>query len=96
MAKNESLTKKTVVKKIIILFLIILLSLIILILSVSNTITKERHLPKLLIEKQELAVRGTIYSQDNFKLSSSKKLYKATIDTRCLDPDKKSLFIKLF
>jgi cell division protein FtsI (penicillin-binding protein 3) len=96
MTKNKIKNNVTVTKKIIILFFIIVFALFILILSVSNTITKDRHLPKLLIEKNELAVRGTIYSKDNFKISSSKKLYKATIDTRCLDLDKRALFVKLF
>ena len=47
-------------------------------------------------EKNELAVRGDIISEDNFKIASSKKLYRASIDTRHLDPDKKELFLTLF
>ncbi len=96
MPTKETQTTKNKTKKIAILFLLIFASLVILLLSVSKTMSNNRHLPSLMIEKQELSVRGTIYSADNFKLSSSQKLYKATIDTRSLDPDKKSLFIKLF
>jgi len=84
------------IKKITILFLFISLALFILIFSVSNTMSNYRRLPKLLSSKQELAVRGDIISSDNFKISSSKKLYKASIDTRFLDLNKKDLFIKLF
>lgn len=96
MSPKETQTTKTKTKKIVILFIFIFVSLLVLMLSVSKTISSDRHLPTLMIEKQELSVRGTIYSADNFKLSSSQKLYKATIDTRSLDPNKKSLFIKLF
>ena len=83
-------------KKIIILFVIIFLFLMIFLISILSTVTKERHLPSLKIEKKELAVRGDIISSDNFKISSSKKLYKASLDTRFLNEDKKELFISLF
>lgn len=91
---NNNKIDKT--KKIAILFMFIALSLLILIFSVSNTMTNYRRLPKLLTSKTELAIRGDIVSSDNFKISSSKKLYKAAIDTRFLDLNKKELFIKLF
>ena len=84
------------IKKITILFLLIAFALSILVFSVSNTMSNYRRLPKLLTSKKELAVRGDIISSDNFKISSSKKLYKASIDTRFLDLNKKDLFIKLF
>ncbi|RXJ95719.1 cell division protein FtsW [Malaciobacter molluscorum] len=83
-------------KKIAILFLLILLFLIILVFSIANTMTKDRRMPSLQITKKELAVRGDIVSSDNFKIASSKKLYKASIDTRFLDLNKKELFLKLF
>jgi cell division protein FtsI (penicillin-binding protein 3) len=67
-----------------------------LVISVYHAATNQRKLPSLESSKQELAVRGDIISKDNFKIASSKKLYKASIDTRYLDLDKKELFIKLF
>lgn len=91
--KIENINKT---KKIVILFLLILLFLIILVFSIANTMTNERRLPSLQSSKKELAVRGDIVSADNFKIASSKKLYKASIDTRHLDLDKKELFLKLF
>lgn len=91
--KIENINKT---KKIVILFLLILLFLIILVFSVANTITDKRRLPSLQSSKKELAVRGDIVSADNFKIASSKKLYKASIDTRFIDLDKKELFLKLF
>lgn len=84
------------VKKIVILLGLIALSLLILYSSIFMTTAKKRDLPKLQSSKKELAIRGNIISSDNFKISTSKKLYKASIDTRYLDTDKKELFIKLF
>ena len=93
-SKNIEKIDKT--KKIVILFSLIFLCLTILMISVFRTITENRHLPSLKGEKSELAVRGDIVSSDNFKIASSKKLYKASIDTRYLDPAKKELFLNLF
>ncbi len=92
--QNQEKISKT--KKIAFLFLFLSLLLIVLIFSVYNSATKERRLPSLETTKSELAVRGNIISNDNFKISSSKKVFKATIDTRFLDLDKKELFIELF
>ncbi|RXJ90128.1 cell division protein FtsW [Arcobacter sp. CECT 8983] len=84
------------IKKIVILFFFILFLIIILITSVYFTINNERDLPRLETSKKELSVRGEIISADNFKITSSKKIYKASIDSRYLDKNKKELFIKLF
>lgn len=91
--KNERIDKT---KKIVILFSLIFLFLTILMISVFRTITEKRHLPSLMGEKTELAVRGDILSEDNFKIASSKKVFKAAIDTRHLDPNKEELFLNLF
>lgn len=93
-SKNIEKIDKT--KKIVILFSLIFFCLTILIISVFRTIAEKRHLPSLKGSKSELAVRGDIISADNFKIASSKKLYKASIDTRHLDPEKKELFLNLF
>ncbi|MFA7084122.1 MAG: penicillin-binding protein 2 [Arcobacteraceae bacterium] len=92
--KNQENNDKT--RRIIYLFCFLLLLLVILIFSVYNSATKKRRLPSLETTKKELAVRGDIISSDNFKISSSKKVYKAIIDTRFLDLDKKDLFVQLF
>ena len=94
MSSNE--IKITRTKKIAILLFSLLLLLVVLIVSAINTISSERNLPSLLTTKKELAIRGNILSSDNFKISTSKKLYKASIDTRSIDPNKKELFINLF
>lgn len=83
-------------KKVFILIFFIALALLILVMSVTNTMTSYRHIPTLLTTKKEISIRGEVISSDNFKISSSKKLYKAVIDTRSIDPNKKELFIKLF
>lgn len=93
-SNNTEKINKT--KKIAILFMLIFFFLLILLLSVSKTISDYRRLPTLQSEKKELSVRGDIISADNFKIASSKKLYKASIDTRHLAEDKKELFLQLF
>ena len=93
-SKNIEKIDKT--KKIVILFSLIFFCLAILVISVFRTIAEKRHLPSLRGIKSELAVRGDVVSADNFKIASSKKLYKASIDTRHLDPSKKELFLNLF
>ena len=84
------------IKKILILIGLILIAFTILLFSIFNTINKSRDLPSLLTTKKDLAVRGNIYSADNFKIGTSRKIFSASIDTRSLDPDKKELFITLF
>ena len=88
--------KDNKIKKIVILFLFILFLLSILLFSVFDTMKNFRRLPSLETSKKELSVRGDIISSDNFKITTSKKIYKASIDTRHLDENKKELFIKLF
>ncbi|MFA9374049.1 MAG: peptidoglycan D,D-transpeptidase FtsI family protein [Poseidonibacter sp.] len=70
--------------------------LIIFIISVFNTIKNDRRVSFINTVKKELAIRGDIISSDNFKIATSKKLYKVSIDTRYLDLNKKELFINLF
>jgi cell division protein FtsI (penicillin-binding protein 3) len=58
--------------------------------------TDSRKLPKLVISESDKALRGSILSAQGFKIATSKKLYKAVVDTRNIDPNKKELFIELF
>lgn len=84
------------VRKIFSILALIFLAFSILVFSVSNTMHQDRDLPSLSTTKKDLAVRGNIYSADNFKIGTSRKIYSASIDTRCLDPDKQDLFATLF
>ena len=94
MSSTKKLSQR--LRKIFILLILIFILFGILIYSVSNTISQDRDLPSLLTTKKDLAVRGNIYSSDNFKIGTSKKIYSASIDTRSLDENKKELFITLF
>ena len=93
---NISEERDPKVKKLFYLALLIIICLIVLINTIFTTIKSDRKLPRINITKNELGVRGDIFSSDNFKITTSKKLYKASIDTRYLDINKKELFIKLF
>lgn len=82
--------------KILVLFGFLLLGFFLFLSTVYYTILTDRKLPTLQTKKVESAIRGAIYSQDGFVLASSKKLYKAIVNTYNIDPDKKELFINLF
>ena len=57
---------------------------------------KPRHMPSLYAKESSRASRGNIISADGFHLATTKKLYKAIVNTRYIDPEKKELFIQLF
>jgi cell division protein FtsI (penicillin-binding protein 3) len=57
---------------------------------------KPRDLPSLYTKDSSKAVRGSIISADGFHIATTKKLYKAIVNTHYIDPDKKELFIELF
>ena len=59
-------------------------------------ITTARQSLTLTTTKTDIAIRGDIYSSDDFTLASSQKLYKVSVNTASINPDKKELFIKLF
>ncbi|NWF66676.1 MAG: penicillin-binding protein 2 [Campylobacterales bacterium] len=84
------------VNKIAVVFVFILIGFLIFISAISYTTTSDRKLPSTHTKKVDVAQRGSILSYDNFTLSSSQKLYKASIHTKTIDPDKKELFINLF
>jgi len=60
------------------------------------TVIKPRHLPSLYSKTTSKAQRGSIISADGFHLATTKKLYKAVVNTYYIDPQKKDLFIQLF
>ncbi|MEA1915143.1 MAG: penicillin-binding protein 2 [Campylobacterota bacterium] len=93
-------------RKFIYLFLVFIILLILLIFSIVSTVQSDRKV-SLTYGKKEISVRGDIFCHDKeydtlkhnkttFTVAQSKKMYKAVIDTRYLDPNKKNLFIKLF
>ena len=90
MSQNSSQSKVYVV------FLLIVLGIFIFLTVIFYRSSIERHLPKLQSSDYTSAMRGSILSQDGFSLASSQKLFKAMVDTRNIDPNKKELFIKLY
>ncbi len=82
--------------KITFIFFIILFFFLILIGALVHIATSDKKLPRLTMTERDKALHGSILSRNNFTIASSKKLYKAVIDTRNIDPAKKELFITLF
>jgi len=90
---NQNESKKF---KITFIFFLILFFFIILIGALVHIATSDKRLPRLTMTETDKALHGDILSRNNFTISSSKKLYKAVVDTRNIDPAKKELFIELF
>jgi cell division protein FtsI (penicillin-binding protein 3) len=83
-------------KKILLLYVLITIAFIVFLSVMLVTVLKSRHMPSLYAVESSKASRGAIISADGFHLATTKKLYKAVVDTRYIDPQKKELFIKLF
>ncbi len=83
-------------KKIVTLFLLIIIGFIIFLSVMFYTAVRDRHLPSKYTSESTKAQRGNIISQDGFHIATTRKLYKATVNTRNIDPNKKELFIQLF
>ncbi|MRI84094.1 MAG: penicillin-binding protein 2 [Nitratiruptor sp.] len=77
------------------LFLLFVLGILIFLLAVVKIVVEDRKLPKLVITDKNRAVRGSIISADGYQLTYSNKLYKVAVNTRCIDPAKRDLFINL-
>lgn len=90
---NVELNKK---KKIVILFLLITFAFAVFALVMASKALGERHTPRLYTSATTKAMRGSIVSADGFHIATTRKLYKATVDTRNIDPGKKELFVQLF
>ena len=83
-------------EKIAFLFFILLLFFLIFLGAIFYWALIERKLPTLQKTTIDSALRGDIVSKNNYTIATSKKLYKAIIDTRNIDKDKKELFLKLY
>lgn len=88
-------TIKNRVSKVAFAFCMALFFMILFLLS-TFFLTSERHIPNTKKEQYFSALRGDIITSDNFIVSSSRQIYRAEIDIRSLNPDKKDLFLKLF
>lgn len=83
-------------KKILLLYVLISLAFLVFLSVMLLMATKARNMPSLYTVESSKAQRGSIISADGFHIATSKKLYKAIVDTRYIDPNKKELFVKLF
>jgi len=83
-------------KKIFLLYVLIVIAFIVFLSVILFTVLNSRNVPSLYTVETSRASRGSIISADGFHLGTTKKLYKAVVDTRYIDPNKKELFIKLF
>lgn len=83
-------------KKIFLLYSLITVGFLIFLTVMLLTTLKFRHLPSLYTKDSSKAVRGSIISADGFHIATTKKLYKAVVNTHYIDPQKKDLFIELF
>lgn len=83
-------------KKIILLFLMIAFAFIAFALVMAGKALGKRHTPRLYTSSTTKAMRGSILSADGFHIATTRKLYKATVDTRSIDPGKRELFVQLF
>ncbi len=83
-------------KKILFLFAILLFGFAIFLSVMFLNAFKSRKTPSLFTSESTKAQRGSIISADGFHIATTKKLYKAMVNTKNIDPQKKELFIELF
>ena len=83
-------------KKILLLYILIGLAFAVFLSVMLLNAVKSRHTPSLHAKESSKAGRGSIISADGFHIATTKKLYKAVVNTRYIDPQKKDLFVELF
>lgn len=82
--------------KVLILFGLIVFGFVVFLSVMLINVIKPRHTPSIYTSESSRAQKGSIISADGFHIATTKKLYKAVVNTRYIDPQKKELFIKLF
>ncbi|MDY0237830.1 MAG: penicillin-binding protein 2 [Campylobacterales bacterium] len=92
--KQESADKKKA--KILLLFALITIAFVIFVAILLYWAQIDRKLPRLQTSESSTALRGDIISSDGFTIARSQKLYKAMVDTRNINKDKKDIFVKLY
>lgn len=83
-------------KKILLLYALVAIGFLIFLSVMLATALKSRDLPSLYAYKSSKAKRGSIISADGFHIATTKKLYKAVVNNKYIDPNKEQLFIQLF
>jgi len=82
--------------KIAITFVFFVFAILIFVGAVLKIIVEDRKLPNLWASDKNRAIRGSIISKDGYQIVYSNKLYKVAVNTRCIDPKKRNLFVRLF
>lgn len=82
--------------KILVLFILLFLGFFAFLSKMLHTAISDRAIPSIYSSDSKKAQRGSIISADGYHIATTQKLYKAVVDTRSIDPDKKELFIELF
>ena len=90
------MTSRNKSKKILVLFLFLIVGFILFLSAQFYTVVHERRTPSLFTSDEKRAERGEILSADGYHIATTQQLYKAVVNTKNIDPDKKELFIKLF
>jgi len=88
--------KKNKSKKIFLIYTLLAFGFVIFLSAMLVIVLKSRTLPSKTAQKSSKAHRGDIISADNFHLATTQKLYKAVVNTRYIDPQKRDLFVSLF
>jgi cell division protein FtsI (penicillin-binding protein 3) len=94
--ENSRVMRQRRSNKLLMLYILFLLLVAAFLFSVFRTITSERHIPASTATIHDRSLRGKIVSKDNYTVSSSYKLYQATVYVESIDPEKMELFLKLF
>jgi len=83
-------------KKILLLYILIALAFSVFLGVMLMGAVNYRSIPSLYAQESSKAGRGSIISADGFHIATTKKLYKAVVNTRYIDPQKEELFVELF
>jgi len=92
--KNQSTDVRS--SKLLLLYLIIFVAISTFLYRVYTIINTPRDLPSSTAKLKERSMRGAIISADRYRLSYSKKIYEATVNTNSINANKLELFIELF
>ncbi len=83
-------------KRLRILFILLVLLLLAFLFSLFRTVTSGRQIPASTAVIHDRSLRGDIISKDGYILSSSHKLYQATVYAKSIKPRMMGLFLRLF
>lgn len=82
--------------KIAFIFITITILFLILTFTMLRLVSTHDEQAQLQMSERDRSIRGEILSKRHYTIATSIKRYTAQVDTRCIDPDKFDLFVKLF